>query len=61
MLLEYAFIALCVAQILHFSRLLLRMRRARGEARHARALVRHLDWSRPVARRRSPGRRGFWR
>ncbi|MCU0910991.1 MAG: hypothetical protein MUE98_06500 [Rhodobacteraceae bacterium] len=61
MLLEYAFIALCVAQILHFSRILLRMSQAEGAVRDAQALVQHLDWTQPTNRRRKPKKPGFWR
>ena len=61
MLLEYAFIALCLAQVLHFSRIVLGMSQARGAVREAQAMVRHLDWRRPAAPRRQPKRRGFRR
>jgi hypothetical protein len=62
MLLEYAFIALCLAQILHFSRILLRMTQAQGAVREAEALVQLLNWTQPAtARRRLPKKRGFWR
>lgn len=61
MLLEYAFIALCLAQVLHFSRLLFRMSQAQGAVREAQAMLQHLDWTQPGTRRRQLKKRGFWR
>jgi|GEM_PF-3784253 len=61
MLLEISLVLLCVAQLLYVTRHVVRASRARREARHAAALVDHLDWTQPRGARRRRQRRGGFR
>ena len=64
MLLKIAFVLLCLAQILHFSRHWLSLTRTMRASRDQEAMAVHLDWTRPAASRRAPKKRGplasFW-
>lgn len=60
MLLQYALVALCLAQMLHYGHMLVRMAGARDEMREAQALLTHLDWRRSEDRRHPRNKRGWW-